>query len=118
MSQVPPQGALPEVRDSIGYPSAEAALAALRAKSGVSFREEGGWTIAEERGARTIWSFTPADHPAHPSAVRRQVVVTDDGRLTLKTDVSCQAAKAPCDDLVRDFDALNEQAIRAMRQGR
>jgi hypothetical protein len=117
ISDVPRNGPIPEVRDSIGYPSAEAALAALRVRPGVSFREEGGWTIAEEREARTLWSFTPAGHPAHPSAVKRQIA-TEQGHVTLKTSVSCQATKKRCDDLVREFDALNEQMIKAIRGGR
>lgn len=117
LSEVPRSGPIPEVRDSTGYPSAEAALAALRVKPGVAFSEQAGWTIAEEREAKTLWSFTPAGHPAHPAAVKRQFV-TEDGRLTLKTSISCQAAKAPCDDLVREFDALNERMIKAIREGR
>jgi hypothetical protein len=82
----------------------------------VSFSEQGGWTIAEDRSSATLWSFTPANHPAHPSAVKRQLV-NEAGKLTLKMSVSCRAAKAVCDALVRDFEALNQQMINAIREG-
>lgn len=119
ITDIPREGPIPEVQnDSIGYPSAQAALAALRAKPGVVFREEGGWTIAEERAAVTLWSFTPASHSAHPSAVKRQITRDKDGGLGLTMSVSCQATKKACDALVREFDALNDQMIKALRQAR
>jgi len=117
LTKVPKSGPIPEAPNSIGYPSADAALAALRAKPGVSFSEQGGWTIAEERSSATLWSFTPASHRAHPSAVKRQLV-NEDGAVNLKMSVSCRAAKAVCDALVRDFETLNQQMIKAIREGR
>jgi len=77
----------------------------------------GGWIIAEERASLTIWSFTPAGHPAHPSMVRRQVA-DEGGHVGLKMSVSCPAAKAACDGLVREFDVLNDQMTRALRGAR
>lgn len=53
-------GTLPESdRATVGYRSVEAALKALHQKPGVTFRSENGWLIADEDGARTIWSFAP-----------------------------------------------------------
>lgn len=57
-------GTLPESRgETIGYPSVEAALKALRKKTGVTFRTENGWLIAEDRDARTVWPFAPHRPP-------------------------------------------------------
>src|SRR5262245_44892980 len=56
----------------IGYPTVEAALAALKARSDVQITNQGGWTIVNEPTA--FWSFTPPGHPAHPAAVRRTIV--------------------------------------------
>jgi len=117
LTEVPKAGPIPETRNSIGYPSPVAALTALRAKPGVSFSEQGGWTIAEERASSTLWSFTPASHPAHPSAIRRQLV-NEEGKLNLEMSISCGAEKAPCDALVREFETLNQQMIKAIREGR
>ncbi|MDZ4372375.1 MAG: hypothetical protein U1C74_13255 [Phenylobacterium sp.] len=83
----------------------------------MSFSEQGGWTIAEERSSSTLWSFTPANHPAHPSAVKRQLV-NEGGNVNLKMSISCSATKAVCDALVRDFEALNQQMIKAIREAR
>jgi len=117
LAEVPTVGPIPETANSIGYPSVEAALAALRAKPGVNFSEQGGWTIVEDRNSATLWSFTPASHPAHPSAVKRQLV-TEKGSVDLMMSVSCRATKAVCDALVRDFEVLNQQMIKAIREGR
>lgn len=117
LTEVPKSGPIPEVSNSVGYPSAEAALAALRAKPGVSFSEEGGWMIAEERSSAILWSFTPSGHPAHPSVVKRQLV-NEDGQLNLKMSISCRAVKMVCDALVRDFNDLNQRMIEAIREGR
>ena len=116
LSQVPVAGPIPETQDSIGYPSVAAALAALRAKPGTTIREQAGWTIVEEKDAAsaTLWSFTPPGHPAHPLAVKRQLV-NENGHVDLKMSVHCEAAKAPCDALVREFEALNQQMIKSIR---
>jgi hypothetical protein len=117
LAEVPKSGPIPETRNSIGYPSPAAALEALRAKPGVSFSDQGGWTIAEERSSATLWSFTPVSHPAYPSAVKRQLV-NEDGKVNLRMSISCSATKGVCDALVRDFETLNQQMIEAIRAGR
>jgi hypothetical protein len=87
-----------------------ATLAALRSKPGVSFRTENGWTIAEDRAAMTIWSFAPSGHPAYPSVVKRWVT-QENGEANLNMDVHCEATKAPCDALVREFQKLNDATL-------
>jgi hypothetical protein len=107
---------LPEAKDStIGYSTVEAALAALHAKPGVTFREEKGWTVAEDSKNFAIWSFPPKSHPAYPSAVKRWFVTGPEG-TSLQMSVHCQASKDVCDDLVRTFQQLNEQMSQRTRQ--
>lgn len=96
---------------SIGYPSIAAALAALHAKPGVVFSDNRGWTIADDTPARTIWSFTPAGYPAHPSAVKREII-EENGVVSLRMSVMCLASKAACDDLVRTFEQMNRSMFR------
>jgi len=91
---------------TIGYPSVNAALAALHSKSGVVFTTQDGWTIADDAAEQTIWSFPPPGHPAYPSVVKRQLVVQDSA-TNLLMSVRCDAAKKACDDLVRSFEKLN-----------
>ena len=98
---------LPEASGSaIGYSTVADALAALHTEPGVTFSTRNGWTIAQDMPHQTIWSFAPADHAAYPSAVKRSVAVHD-GEVSIETKVLCQASKAACDDLVRQFDAMN-----------
>lgn len=106
-----PPGPLPESpRSSIGYSSVAEALAALKAKPGTEVRIERGWTIVADRESaseRTLWAFTPPEHLAHPAAVKR-IVVERDGAIYLDMKVLCQAKKKACDQLVREFQALND----------
>jgi len=94
----------------IGYPTVAAALEALKARSDVEISVQAGWTIVREPAAGTLWSFTPADHPAHPAAVKRGTV-SRDGAAYINMRVLCQAAKEPCDQLVDDFKKLNEKIV-------
>lgn len=106
-ASVAPSAPIPEASaPTIGYPSVNAALAALHSKSGVVFTTQDGWTIADDAEAQTIWSFPPPGHPAYPSVVKRQLVVQD-GATNLIMSVHCDATKKACDDLVRSFEQLN-----------
>jgi hypothetical protein len=109
---------LPEAKDStIGYPTVAAALKDLRGKPGVKVRVENGWTIAEDRGddSMALWSFTPEGHPAHPAAVKR-TTFEKEGQVWIDMKVLCQAAKEPCDTLVREFQELNDRIKASMQQ--
>jgi hypothetical protein len=110
-----PRAPLEEQPGSFEYSSVAAALSALRAKPGVVMSIEDGWTIAREDPSATFWSFTPVGHPAHPAAVKRQLV-DKDGGTHLQMQVHCEAEKAPCDDLVRSFQQLNDQLIQSIRK--
>lgn len=97
---------------SIGYPTVEAALTALRAKPGVQIQEQNGWIIVsdKESGNPVLWSFTPSGYPAHPSAVKRSFIQKASGS-DLEMKVLCEADKTSCDALVREFQALNDRAL-------
>ena len=73
-----PSALAEEIRESsnmdLGYATVAEALAGLRGRAGAQISQQGGWTIATESASSTIWSFTPPEHPAHPSAVKRTVV--------------------------------------------
>lgn len=93
--------------DGIGYPTAAAALEALTARADVALSTESGWTMADDKANRTLWSFTLPGHPAHPSAVRRTVAV-DNGQVTIRMNTLCQAGKPACDAMVEEFRKVNE----------
>jgi len=114
----PPAGFAGEVQESlhneIGYPTVAQALAALRSKPGVQILQQGGWTIISEPASSTLWSFAPAEHPAYPSAVKRSLS-TRGGATYIDMKVLCEASKVACDQLVVDFQQLNQKMIESVR---
>lgn len=92
--------------DGVGYPSAAAALNALKARGDVTISEEGGWTIADDKRNRTLWSFTTPGHPAHPAAVRRTVLM-ENGQASIRMAALCQAKQEACDAMLEEFRRMN-----------
>ena len=101
-------------RNQLGYASPAQAMVALRAKPGVVFTEQRGWTVAEDRADFAVWSFVPSGHPAHPAVVRRRVVERD-GAMFVDMQVLCTAKKPACDALVQEFQDLNRAMRRTLR---
>jgi hypothetical protein len=81
---------------SIEYATVDEALKALHAKKGVTFRNQNGWLVAEDSVALTTWLFTPSDHPAYPSMVRRRIINKADGAY-MDTQIRCLASQETCD---------------------
>jgi hypothetical protein len=100
---------------TIGYPTVAAALADLRTKPDVEVSVQNGWTIAVDKSHFTIWSFAPQGNPAYPSVVRRAAVQTATG-VNMKMDVLCEASKNACDQLMLDFQALNQRAQGSLQK--
>lgn len=106
---------IPEQEDGgVGYKTVDEAMAALRAKEGVEIRIQQGWTIATDRAANTIWSFSPREYPAHPAVVKRALVERN-GQIFVNMSVLCQAPKIPCDNLVHDFQLMNSKLADEMQ---
>ena len=101
---------------SIEYPSVAAAMSALKAKPGVKFSDNDGWTVANDTDG-AIWSFTPANHFANP-AVGRRSLHQQDGRFFVRTEILCQAQKAACDRLKADYDLLDKRMMEAINKGK
>jgi len=102
-----------------GYATVAAALAALKDKPGTKMTVTAKWTTIEdmEGDAIVLWSFTHAEHPAHPSVVKRAMKARPDGYY-IDMNVRCEAPdKAACNALVRSFEALNEKVRQAARDG-
>ncbi len=118
-AELPATGPLPETdHGAIGYKTVQEALNALRAKPGVQIREQQGWVIVsdqESEKSSALWSFSPEGYPAYPAAVKR-ITFEKNGGVYIEMKVLCQAAKEPCDALVRDFQALNERIKAEIRQ--
>jgi hypothetical protein len=98
----------------ISYPTVVAALNALKAKPGVKFASNDGWTIADDTDG-SIWSFTPAGHYANPS-VGRRTLQERDGKFFVETQILCQAQKTACDRLRNDYALLDKRMNEAFQR--
>jgi len=92
----------------IGYATPQAALDALRKRKDVNSRIQEKWLIVRDDANKTVWSFTPVDHPAYPAVIKRSLVNTD-GREQIETSALCQAKRAACDKVVAEFRAADEK---------
>jgi hypothetical protein len=90
---------------AIPYASLDEAIKALRAKPGVTFRNQGGWVVAEDLQAFTAWLLTPPGHPAYPSIVKRTVVNSNKG-ADFQTYVRCFASQEVCDKYFKGMERL------------
>ena len=114
-AEEPPSPDSPEATQ-FGYPSPEAALAALRELPGVSVYQQGGWTIADDKLHFSLWSFTPSNHPAHPTAIKRVIVKAPNGNISVTMIARCGAAKSACDELIAEFRAQNDRTAESIRR--
>jgi len=101
--------------DSLGYQGQKnkgltvpELLTKLKSNPDARISNDRGWEIVSVKSERALYSFTPESHPAYPSYVKREVVESE-GRVQIKTSVKCRAEKNVCDQLVKDFIALNNQ---------
>ncbi len=73
-----------------------------------------GWTMAKDTQGFVLWTFTPEKHPAHPSAIRRQVV-NRDGAARIEMSVFCESSQTACDALVAQFKDKNRLIKNRLR---
>lgn len=103
---------------TIGYATVEAALSDLRSRHDVTFRPQGGYTVATDEASHAIWVFTSEGQPAYPAAIKREFVTDAKGGTSIEMTVLCEASKAACDDLVRTFKALDDRIAAEVKGGR
>jgi hypothetical protein len=99
----------------VGYATVSAALRDLQSRKDVEINVTGGWTIINDPVNNIIWSFAPASHPAYPSVVKRTLIQTTGG-ISLNMAVLCEAATLACENLVKEFQALNERAKQSLQR--
>jgi hypothetical protein len=99
----------------IGYATVQEAFEALVADPSAAQSEYEGWTSFNQKveGKYIIWSFTPEDHPVHPTAVRREIV-NKDGEVLICMAVMCHSSRFDCDQLIEQFQQINENLQRKL----
>jgi hypothetical protein len=113
----PAPAPLAEVQgDAVGYPDVATARKALLARADAqSHLESNGWLVVYIPAEYTIWTFTPETDPAYPAVVRRVITTGADKNTYVNMSVLCQASKAACDNLVRQFNELNEKVKASLK---
>jgi hypothetical protein len=96
----------------IDYPSVAAARQALEARDDAKVSEEDGWTLIEEPDTGTVWNFTPPDHPAHPTVVKRSIIKRP-GKDDIDMQGRCEGPRSACERLIRQFEYQNAQLIQS-----
>jgi hypothetical protein len=105
----------PGTDSPIGYDTVQDAFDALSADPAATRSEYEGWTIFKQKsnGKYILWSFTPIDHPVHPTAVRREIVKKD-GEVFISMAVLCYSSRFDCDQLIGQFQLINEGIRKRM----
>jgi len=86
----------PDAKVEIPYSSLDEAIKDLHSKSGVTFKNEGGWIVAYDAKGIVSWLLTPMGHSAYPSIVKRHIINSAAG-AEMATEIRCFADKATCD---------------------
>jgi hypothetical protein len=111
------QAAVPQssARSAIDFATVQDAYDALSADPTAKQSDYEGWTVFNQKidGKYIIWSFTPEDHPVHPTAVRREVVQKD-GEVVITMDVLCHSNRFDCDQLIEQFKQINQNMQRRL----
>ena len=90
-----------------GYGTPAEALEDIKSKPGVTARTEHDWIVLNDASSNTIWSITTDRHPAHSTAIKR-TIARRDGQLFVEMNVRCGASKEVCDQVVAQFQQINE----------
>ncbi|MBX2867181.1 MAG: hypothetical protein KTR18_00790 [Acidiferrobacterales bacterium] len=107
-----------EETNRIGYETVEQVFDAMEANPDAARTDYEGWIIYNiaNNGSYTLWSITPEDHPANPTAIRRDVM-SKDGVVTIQMQALCQAEKSHCDPLIEEFKEINAGIKQRMESG-
>jgi hypothetical protein len=79
-----------------------------------SFRDK-AYVAFNDAVKGTLWTFTVAGHPAHPSVICRRPV-EEGGKIKLEMGAQCNASEAECERLMRGFEELNQQMLKELER--
>ena len=104
---------------TVEFRNVATALRTLKAKEGTKTSTQDGWTVIEDTVGtdHVTWNFTPDDHPAYPSVVKR-TFVTVDGKTTIVMAIKCEGPADSCDELKQQFQLMNEKTLKQMQAGK
>lgn len=102
--------------DTFGHSNLDELVESFQNDPKAEITMQQGWTVIVVRDEKRmdLWSITPKDHFAYPSAVKRSIVERD-GSVFIEMDVSCHAEIIQCDELVEQFVQLNNQMAESFK---
>jgi len=105
----------PLAESPIGDATVQEAFETLEADPSAAQSEHEGWTSFNQTidGSYIICSFTREDHPVHPTAVRREIVYKD-REVSIFMGVLCHSSRFDCDQLIEQFQLINENLKRKL----
>ena len=94
---------------SINHPSVSNTLKMLKKQPSSIISQQGGWTIISliENGNHVLWFFSPEENAAYPAVIKKTIIKKNGGIETIIT-TQCEAPKAKCDALIKQFMNMNE----------
>ena len=108
---------------AIGYPSADVALNAIKARTDIAVKanakpfawqeRSGPWYVVNERTnlneqANIEWAFTQPGHYAHPSVIKRMIDIGSSDHVYVDMAFKCGAInRDDCDKLLTEFKEAN-----------
>ena len=114
---------VPKYVIAIGYPSADAALNAIKSRADIAVKanakpfgwqeRSGPWFVANERSnlneqTNIEWAFTRPGHYAHPSVVKRMIDIGSSDHVYVDMAFKCGAVdRDDCDKLLTEFKEAN-----------
>lgn len=98
---------------AVGYPSVDAARAALDANPEAEVEVIGGWTVYTVPEAPFVlsWVFVPEGHAGHPAVLRVQTL-NNNGALYRDVRILCHTKKNVCDALLDEFMMTAQRFLR------
>jgi hypothetical protein len=94
---------------SINHPSVSNKLKMLKKQPSSIISQQGGWTIISliENGNHVLWFFSPEEDATYPAVFKKTIIKKNGGIETIIT-TQCEAPKAKCDTLIKQFMNMNE----------
>jgi hypothetical protein len=101
---------LADNEDTIDYSALSETFEKLIKNPSSKISQQDGWSIVSliEKGNHVHWFFAPKENAAHPAVVKKTITLKEGGSETVILTL-CEAPKKKCDDLIRQFNNINEK---------
>ena len=102
-------GLFADNNNQIDYASVSAKLEKLKKSSSAKINKKNSWSIisVNNKGKPETWFFSPEEKSIHHAMIKKTVSKKGKG-LETKIVTHCKASKPKCDDLIKQFNTIND----------